>query len=336
METSRTDVRSSAPVALVAGASRGLGLLVARELADRGHHVVGLSRDPDALEGARDTMRGWGHDFTPHVADVRDPDRLREVVAEVERELGPIEVAIHVAGVIQVGPVECFDHSHYQQAIDTMLWGPINVTQAVLPGMRERRRGRLGVVTSIGGMISVPHLVPYSTAKFGAVGYTRGLQADLAGTGITATTIVPGLMRTGSHVQATFVGDAAAEYAWFAPGASLPLISMDAERAAAKMVDATLAGKSIALLSPLTKIGTRAYGLAPHTADLALGVMSRLLPSAKGGTGETVLGHDARARLSGTASAVVEKLTVLGNRASSRFNETRRPHPATGAEATTP
>lgn len=319
------------PVALVAGASRGLGLLVARELAARGHRVVGLSRDPDALAGARDTMASWGHELITYVADVTDPDRLAAVVTEITSTEGPIEVAIHVAGVIQVGPEECFERRHYEQAIDTMLWGPINVTQAVLPGMRERGRGRLGVVTSIGGMISVPHLLPYSTAKFGAVGYTRGLASELAGTGITATTIVPGLMRTGSHVQATFVGDAAAEYAWFAPGASVPLISMDAERAAAKMVDAVLAGRRLALLSPMTKLGVRAYGLAPTTGDAALGIVARLLPSApRSGVsdGDTVVGHDARSRLRGPAKTVVETLTVLGNRASKRFNEKRRPRPA--------
>ncbi|GMA41542.1 SDR family NAD(P)-dependent oxidoreductase [Mobilicoccus caccae] len=317
------------PVALVAGASRGLGLLVARELAARGFRVVGLSRDPDALAGAQETMAGWGHDFDTRVADVRDQTQIRDVVAAVERELGPIEVAVHVAGVIQVGPAESFERHHYEEALDTMLWGPITVTQAVLPAMRARRRGRLGVVTSVGGMIAVPHLLPYSTAKFGAVGYTRGLSADLAGSGVTATTIVPGLMRTGSHVQATFVGDAPAEYAWFAPGASLPLISMDAERAARKMVAGVLGGRSIVLLSPLTKIGVRAYGLAPATADAAMGLVSRLLPSAAGDQGgKGVLGHDARARLSDSASSVVDKLTVLGRRASARFNENRRPRPA--------
>ena len=336
--TSRTGAASArsshAPVALVAGASRGLGLLVSRELARRGHVVVGLSRDPDALAGAQETMRGWGQELHTAVADVRNEARLREVVAQVEAEHGPIEVAIHVAGVIQVGPEECFDRSHYEEAIDVMLWGPINLTQAVLPGMRSRRRGRLGVVTSIGGMISVPHLVPYSTAKFGAVGYTRGLSAELAGTGVTATTIVPGLMRTGSHVQAQFVGDAAAEYAWFAPGASLPLVSMDAERAASAMVDGVLAGRGLVLLSPLTKIGVRVEGLAPATTGALLGVMARLLPSApRGGEGrETVLGHDARARLS---SSVVEKLTTLGTRASARFNENRRPRPAAGVRSET-
>lgn len=312
----------SRPVALVAGASRGLGLILSRELAQRGYRVAGLSRNGPALDAARDTMAGWGQDFLPYVADVRNDASLREVIEQVERELGPVEVAIHVAGVIQVGPEECFDRSHYEDAINTMLWGPINLTQALLPGMRQRRRGRLGVVTSVGGMISVPHLVPYSTAKFGAVGYTRGLSFDLAGTGVTATTIVPGLMRTGSHVQAVFVGNAQAEYAWFAPGASLPLLSMDAERAAAKMVDGVLRGRGIVLLSPLSKIGARAYGLAPVTAGAALGLMSRLLPKAPAaGGGTSVLGHDARERLS---SGIVETLTTLGNRASSRFNETRR------------
>ena len=317
------------PVALVAGASRGLGLLVCRELAHRGFRVVGLSRDPDALEGAVATMRGWGEDLRTVVADVRDDARLREVVAQVEAEHGPIEVAIHVAGVIQVGPEDCFDRHHYAEAIDTMLWGPINLTQALLPGMRGRGHGRLGVVTSIGGMISVPHLVPYSTAKFGAVGYTRGLHAELAGTGVTATTIVPGLMRTGSHVQASFVGNAEAEYAWFAPGAALPLLSMDAERAAAAMVEATLAGRGLVLLSPLTKIGVRVHGLAPATTGALLSVMARVLPQApRTGGHESVLGHDARARLS---SGVVERLTTLGTRASARFNEDRRPRPTADA-----
>lgn len=314
------------PVALVAGASRGLGLIVARELASRGFRVAGLSRDPDALAGARERMREWGLDLDTYVADVRDPDRLTEVVDEIERDAGRIEVAIHVAGVIQVGPEEDFDRAQYADAVDTMLWGPINVTQAVLPAMRRRGRGRLGVVTSIGGMISVPHLLPYSTAKFGAVGYTRGLSAELAGTGVTATTIVPGLMRTGSHVQAEFVGDAEAEYAWFAPGASLPFVAMDAERAARKMVEAVLAGHSLALISPLTKIAVRVNGVAPATTGAVLGLMARLLPSSDGHDRPgTVLGHDARARLS---SGIVETLTTLGTKASARFNENRRPNPA--------
>ncbi len=308
------------PVALVAGASRGLGLLVAHELGRRGFRVAICARDQAELDDARAQLTSQSIDAHTYVCDVTDHERVEQMVAEVEREVGPITVAMHVAGIIQVGPLEATDRSHFEQAIDVMLWGPINLSLAVLPAMRARRRGRIGVVTSIGGKISVPHLLPYSTAKFGAVGFTEGLHAELAGTGVTATAIVPGLMRTGSHLQAQFIGDQAKEYAWFAPGASLPLVSMSAERAAAQMVDATLAGDPVALLSPLSKVGARVAGLLPSTTVRALGLMSRILPSGTG-DGETITGHEARRRLS---NPVVEVLTTLGTRAAHRNNEHHR------------
>ena len=102
-----------------------------------------------------------------------------------------------------------------------MAKGPINVAWSVLPSMRERRRGHIGVVTSVGGVVSPPHLLPYSTAKFAALGFTDGLAAELVGTGVTATSIVPGLMRTGSHDQAAFIGNATAEHNWFSVAACL-------------------------------------------------------------------------------------------------------------------
>ena len=109
----------------------------------------------------------------------------------------------------------------------------------------------------------MPHLLPYSTAKFGAVGFTQGLSAELAGTGVTVTTVAPGLMRTGSHLRATFTGNHGAEYAWFAAGASMPLVSMDAERAARKIVDGVLGGRPMVVLTPLAKLGIRVAGAGP-------------------------------------------------------------------------
>jgi short-subunit dehydrogenase len=184
--------------------------------------------------------------------------------------------------------------------------------------MRARGRGRFGTIASIGGLVSVPHLLPYSTAKFGAVGFTNGLRAELAGTGVTATTVAPGLMRTGSHLRAEFTGDAAAEYAWFAPGASMPLVSMDAERAAARIVRGILRGRSIVILTPLAKVGARVQGVAPATTAAAMGVVARLLPSGPGRPTATVEGRAALRRLSST---LVERLTVWGNRAAARNNE---------------
>lgn len=280
------------------------------------------ARDEAELDRAVQQLASWGHTARRYVCDVTDHKAVESLVQRVEQEVGPVEVAVHVAGVIQVGPLAALTREHFEQAIDIMLWGPVNLALAVLPGMRERRRGRIATVASIGGMLSVPHLLPYSTAKFGAVGFSQGLRAELAGTGISVTTIVPGLMRTGSHLRAQFTGNQAAEYAWFAPGASLPLVSMDAERAAAKIARGILDGKGVLLLTPLAKVAARFSGVAPATTGALMGVMARLLPDAPAGDseGQTVEGHDARARLN---SAVVERLTVLGTRAAKRLNEMR-------------
>lgn len=276
--TSEHTTDHPAPLALVAGASRGLGLLVADDLARRGHRVVLTSRSQESLERARQKLIDDGRPadaIATATMDVSDRAQVQDVVAQVEREHGPIDVVIHVAGVIEVGPAENTTHEHIEKALDIMAWGPINVTEAVLPGMRERGRGRIGIVTSVGGLLSAPHLLAYSTAKFAAVGYTEGLAASLSGTGVSATVIAPGLMRTGSHVAAEFFGNGQAEYAWFAPSASMPLVSMDATKAAHRMVSGVLEGKPYVILTPAAKIGARVRGLAPATTTRVMGQIGR-------------------------------------------------------------
>jgi NAD(P)-dependent dehydrogenase (short-subunit alcohol dehydrogenase family) len=306
------------PVAVVLGASRGLGFLVARELLDRGHRVVAAARDRDELETALADLRSHGS-VSIEVCDIRDRHAVGQLVGRVEHEIGPIEVLITVAGIIQAAPAESLALHEFGDAIDTMAWGPINAAMTVLPHLRRRGRGRIGTVTSIGGMVSPPHLLPYATAKFAAVGFSDGLAAALSGTGVTATTIVPGLMRTGGHQHARFGGDPAKEYAWFAPVASLPLVSVDAERAARRIVDAVLAGRPMVVLTPLAWVGIRVRGLAPATTTRVMGLVGRLLPGAPSRAGaRTVEGRDARQRL---GSRLVDRLTVLGDRAAARTHE---------------
>jgi short-subunit dehydrogenase len=276
------------------------------------------ARDADELARAVAVLRDEGYAARAMVCDVREHEAVEDIVTTIESEIGPIQVAVHVAGIIQVGPLQSLTREHFQQAIDTMTWGPVNVALAVLPAMRRRGSGHIGIITSIGGLVSVPHLLPYSTAKFGAVGFSNGLRAELAGTGVTVTTVAPGLMRTGSHLRAEFTGDAPAEYAWFAPGASLPLVSMDAERAAARIVRGILRGRSIVLLTPLAKVGARVAGVAPATTAAAMSLMAQLLPGAPAGPTGTVEGRVARRVL---ASPLVERLTVWGTRAAARNNE---------------
>ena len=311
-------------LALVAGGSRGLGLLMARELGRRGYRLAVSARDADELAEARRILEADGHDVRVDVCDVADPVGVQDLVDRIERESGPVEVALAVAGVIQVGPLSSMTRAHFEEAVGIMLWGPVNLALAVLPAMRTRGRGRIGIVSSIGGVVAVPHLLPYSTAKFGALGFSSGLRTELAGSGITVTTIVPGLMRTGSHLRAEFVGTQSKEFSWFSLSAALPLVSMDAERAAHRIVSGVLAGRAYVLLTWMTKAAVRVSGLAPTLTSTVVGLGGRLLPSGPGATTDTVQGYQARERMNGAAGRVLDGLTTLGRRASRRFNQPQR------------
>src|SRR5215211_2397982 len=224
--------------ALVTGGSRGLGLLISRELARAGCDVTICARDADELERARDDLIRFGRRVDTVICDVSDRIQVNRVVGQVTARFGQIDILVNNAGIIQVGPLENQTIDDFQMAMDVMYWGVVHPTLAVLPQMRARQAGRIVNVTSIGGKLGVPHLLPYSSAKFAAVGFSEGLAAEVAKDGITVTTIVPGLMRTGSHLRALTKGQHEVEYGLFSLCASLPLISMDAERAAEQVVQA--------------------------------------------------------------------------------------------------
>jgi short-subunit dehydrogenase len=315
---------TAAPLALIIGGSRGLGLAAARQLADRGYRLVLSSRNAADLESAAEQLRSTGASVEVQACDVRDEAGIEALVALVE-ETGPIEVLLHVAGVIQVGPLAALSRDDFREAIDIMLWGPINTTLSVSPRMVARGRGRIGVVTSIGGIIPAPHLLPYTTAKFGATGYARGLRNELSGTGVTVTTVEPGLMRTGSHLNAQFVGNQGPEFAWFSSADTIPLLSMDAARAAAQIVDAVLAGRAVVQPTPLAKVAQRVDALAPNATSILLGAVTRLLPKAPpSSVHEKIPGHEAQQRLRPRAQSQVSWITTLGRRAAKRLNQTTR------------
>ncbi|MDN5760755.1 MAG: SDR family oxidoreductase [Microlunatus sp.] len=310
------------PIALVAGASRGLGLLIARELHHRGYCPVITARSATELDQAARQLARDGIRVLTEVMDVARPAQVQDVVARVEEQTGPIDVLLCVAGVIQVGPLAALERSDFVEAVDVMLWGPINTALAVIPHMRRRGRGRIGIVASVGGLISAPHLLPYSTAKFAAVGFARGLRSELVGTGISVTTVTPGLMRTGSHLRAMFRGDVEREYAWFATAASLPVLSMDAGRAARRIVTAVLRGRPVLLLTPLARLAPRVDALTPRLGAAVLSLTTRLLPAWSPESSSVRLeGRQVEARLPRPRRARLRRLTTWGRRAAERTNE---------------
>jgi len=315
--------QSSAPLAFVAGASRGLGLQIARELGGRGFRLALCARNTETLDRAAQVLREEGVDVVAaESCDVGDVDAVEALVERLERDVGAIEVLFCVAGIIQVGPLANLRRSHIEAAVHTMLWGPVNTALAVAPAMQRRGRGRIAIITSVGGLIAAPHLLPYSTAKFGAVGFGKSLRSELYGTGVTVTTVTPGLMRIGSHLHAQFVGRQGHEFAWFAVAASLPLLTIDASRAARRIVAATLDGRATLALTPLAFLAPRVEALAPRATAALLSFTAQLLPSpASEENPSTVDGFKAAQLLSPRARSILDRLTVLGRRAAIRLNE---------------
>ncbi|MCQ4042660.1 SDR family NAD(P)-dependent oxidoreductase [Streptantibioticus rubrisoli] len=306
--------------ALVTGGSRGLGLLIARELVGRGCRLLICARDADELRRAEEELRAMGGQVYSVVADLTDTETPDRLVAVAEEKCGQVDVLVNNAGIIQVGPMETMTEQDFREAMEVMFFAQLRMALAVLPGMRSRGTGRIVNITSVGGRIAVPHLLPYAAAKFAATGFSDGLRAELAPAGISVTTVIPGLMRTGSHFAARFGGKAEQEYAWFASGAGMPVLSMNAERAARAIVRAAERGRPEVILTPAAKAAVRLHGVAPATTVRMLSLVDRLLPSAGNGTGPVrdVSGVDACERLD---SRLVDRVTSLANRAARRNNE---------------
>lgn len=306
----------------ITGGSRGLGLLLAHEFAMQGCRVAICARDGDELERAAAKLRRAGAEVLPFRCDVADRAEIQRAIDRATNELGAIDILVNNAGVIDVGALSVHDEASFQTAMDVMFWGPLYATNAVLPQMRARRSGRIANITSIGGKASVPHLQPYAAAKFAAVGFSEGLRAELAGTGITVTTIVPGLMRTGSFLNAYFRGQWQKEFAWFGLGAALPFISMDARRAARQIVDAVRRGEAERTLGLPAVILARLQGAAPGlTADL-LGLARRLLlPEAGPRAKARARGWDVQQSMPAERRRLLQALTALGQDAARRFNQ---------------
>jgi len=300
---------------LVTGGSRGLGLVLARELAREGARLAICARDEAELERARAELAAWGTELLAVPCDVTNPDDVQTMVDAVRRRFGRVDVLINNAGIIQVGPIEEMTLDDYERAMRTHFWAPLYTTLAVLPEMRERREGRIVNVSSIGGKISIPHMLPYSASKFALTGLSEGLRSGLAQYGIAVTTVCPGLLRTGSPRNATFKGRHEEEYAWFSVADALPGITASAERMARRIVDACKHGDAEVVLPAVAAVQIKLHALMPGVGADVLGLLERLLPGPGG------IGDQARTGTESRSERTPAWLTVLGDRAAVRNNE---------------
>jgi short-subunit dehydrogenase len=203
----------------------------------------------------------------------------------------------------------------YDSAMRLHFWAPYELISQIAPEMRLWGGGRIVNISSIGGRVATPHFAPYSASKSALTGFSDAIRAELARDNIQVTTVAPGLMRTGSHVNVRFKGKHDAEFAWFSASAVAPLISMDADRAARKIIAAFKRGQPSLTLTFAARGAIVGNALFPNLTGYAMKIINRFLPGAAGENGE-------QSRVGSELSRLTPAwITRLANRATKENNE---------------
>jgi len=279
-------------VVVITGGSRGLGLAIASRFAATPVKLVLASRKLEELQQAQAKLLAAHPHLAPEdfylvAADLSKPAECQRLIAETIARFGRIDVLVNNAATIEVGPVESQTLEIFEQTMQINFFAALYTTWAALPHMRSqlplagKRRAAIVNIASVGGKIAVPHMLPYSAAKFALVGFSEGLHAELRHKGIVVTTVCPGLMRTGGEDHAKFVGDTAAEKRWFLFAAKTPGVATTAEHAANVIYSAVRNGRAEITITPQAFLAARFGGLAPETLQWANAITNEyILPKA--------------------------------------------------------
>jgi NAD(P)-dependent dehydrogenase (short-subunit alcohol dehydrogenase family) len=301
-------------VVLITGGSRGLGLVLARRFAALGAKVAICARDASELERAIDDLQERSAKVFADVCDIRNSGNVKRLVDEVCSHFGPIDVLVNCAGVIQVGPLATQTQEDFENAMAVHFWGPFYLMQEVIPSMRQRGKGRIVNISSIGGKVAMPHLAAYCASKFALAGLSSAMRVELGKDNVWVTSVYPGLMRTGSHINAKFKGQNIKEFALFSLSDATPLTSIDVERAADQIVSACSRGDAEIVITLQAKLATKIQALAPETISSLLSWANRFLPEEGGvGTGSAT-GAESGSQISpSTLTKLIDQASVENN-----------------------
>lgn len=301
---------------VITGGSRGLGLELAWQLGAEGARLNLIARDQGELERARGELAGLGVDVQVFPCDLRQQEQVERTVAAIRDLRRRIDVLINNAGIIQVGPQENQQLQDFHEAMAIHAWAPLLMMRGVVPIMKRQGGGRIVNISSIGGLVAVPHLVPYCMSKFALTGLSDGMRAELAKDNILITTVAPGLMRTGSHVQAFFKGQHRKEFAWFSIAGANPLLSTTPEKTAERIITACRYGKPRLIVTLPAAILHALNANFPDVTGTAFEVINRLLPGPVHPDGDRLRpGSQCRSAITRTF------LTRLSDRAIPAHNE---------------
>ena len=272
-------------VVLITGGSRGLGLALAERFGRAGCKLILTARNVDELIRARYILLQRHAIRSPESvllipADLTDPAQAENLIDHAIAHFDRVDVLINNAGIIEVGPVEDQPLAAYRRAMATNFFAALHTTQAALPHMlriASERPASIVNVASIGGKVAVPHLLPYVASKFALVGFSQGLHAELRHKGIRVTTVCPGLIRTGSHVHATFVGNEQKESRWFSLAATTPVVAASVRHAANRIYCAVAARRAEIIITPQAWLAARIAGNLPATMQFLAALANEYL-----------------------------------------------------------
>jgi 3-oxoacyl-[acyl-carrier protein] reductase len=184
-------------VALVTAASRGLGRAVAEELAAEGASLIICSRKTDAIERvATEIKNATGVEVLGLAADVANPEDVKRLVQSASERFGRIDILVTNAGGPPAGQFESFTLEQWEEATRLLLHSAVELARQVLPGMKERRWGRILNITSIAVKQPVDNLILSNSLRAAVTGFARTLANEVAGLGVTVNNIMPGYTRT--------------------------------------------------------------------------------------------------------------------------------------------
>ena len=254
-----------APTVLITGASQGIGKATALLFARKGYDIVLAARRAEPLTEVAQEVQTLGQTALSVPTDVRDPDQVNKLVQKALEHYGTIDVLVNNAGIYVSGPVEHFSLSDWHQTLDTNFWGYVHTIQALLPHFLERGTGTIVNVSSIGGKVPVPYLVPYSASKFAVTGLTEAMHSELKPKGIHVCGIYPSLIKSSFMDRAIFRGkdeqDAQARRDQLNQVLSTPVVEKPED--VAKAIWDAVKNQRFEVLVGTANVSKAAYGLFP-------------------------------------------------------------------------
>jgi NAD(P)-dependent dehydrogenase (short-subunit alcohol dehydrogenase family) len=256
-------------VALVTGGSRGLGLEMARILARRGWALALVARDPAGLESAR-RLLARESPSAPSLSIACDLGRsgsARSAVEACKGAFGRLDLLVNNAGAISPAPFASLSRDTIATSLDLHVLAPAEAMGAAFPLLSAGRRGRVINVSAIEGLVGVPLLAACASGKFGLVGLTESVRAEWASKGVGVTLACPGFLRPagGSGISPKAAPRPPSNRL---PGGAdrwmhLPLLSMEVDRAAARILEASERGRPRIVLTPAARALALLHGVAP-------------------------------------------------------------------------